>query len=279
MILQAPPELAAAAQEIRGFPPEALRAGMRLTGLEAPGPPIVVVLAPEGSPAARSAPPWISGWADGELGVVVLVPSRVLRYPDDSLQSLLQHEVAHVLIARAARRQPVPRWFNEGLAMAASRGRDLEDRTRVLLAVLVDGPGSLDRIDQAFGGGERAVQAAYAFAQDFVQDLLSRHGASASAGILRGVGSGMDFEAAFRRATGESLSDAESVYWSRRTFWNRWVPVLTSSTILWLSITLLALAAMRRRRARDARIHRQWEEQDVLRAPPEEPETEDDLVN
>jgi len=40
------------------------------------------------------------------------------------------------------------------------------------------------------------------------------------------------------------------------------VPVLTSSVTLWLLITLLALWAIRRRRARDAALRRIWEEEE-----------------
>ena len=41
-------------------------------------------------------------------------------------------------------------------------------------------------------------------------------------------------------------------FWSRQTFWYRWVPLLTSSVTLWILVTMLALWAMRKRRARDA---------------------------
>lgn len=262
LLVEAPPELEPLARIVRGFDPERLRPAMRLTGLEDPGPPITVVLAPEGSPAAGPAPRWVTGYASGARGVVVLLPARVPSYPDRSLELLLQHEVTHVLIARAAAGQPVPRWFNEGLAMAAGRGWDLEDRGRVALAVLRRGRVSLDRIDGAFSAGERAVQTAYALSEDLVQDLLRRHGRAVGVAILQEVAAGAPFPTAFERATGETLAAAEESYWRRRTFWSRWVPLLTSSAFLWAAVTLLALLAFQRRRARDARLRRIWEEED-----------------
>ena len=285
LVIEAPPELAAAAASVRGVPSERFRTAMRLTGLEDPGPPITVLLAPEDSPAARSAPPWISGWAYGERGVVVLLPGRVQRYPDGDLASLVQHEVAHVLIARAARGAPVPRWLDEGLAMAASRGRDLEDRGRVAWSVLVHGPGSLARLDLAFAGGEAEMQAAYAFSQDFVQDLLRRGGDGAMPDLFARLARGTGFEAAFREAMHQDLAAAESDYWSRRTFWMRWVPVLTSSSLLWIGISALAVVAIHRRRARDAERRRRWDEEEhdaELASDPvgsAEPDSEDELVN
>lgn len=272
VVVEAPPRLAAEARELRGLDAGILAPALRLVGLDEPGesgPPITVVLAPEDSAAARSAPGWVTGFADATRSVAVLLPERVPHYPDRSLAALYRHEITHILIDRAARGRPVPRWFHEGLAMAAGREGGLEGRARVALAVLVKGEVSLERVDQAFAGGEREVQSAYALAEDLVQDLLSRHGAGhepVSATILRGVGGGASFGEAFRAATGESLEDAEASYWKRRTFWNRWLPLVASGTGLWIGITLLALVAFQRRRARDARLRRLWSEEESAAA-------------
>ena len=261
LIVRAPPELAGVASEIAGLAPGALGPAVRLAGLADPGPPIQVVLALESAPAARSAPAWVSGFANETTGVVVLMPARVGRYPDRGLEALLQHEVMHVLVFRAARGRPVPRWFDEGLAMAAGREADLGDRARVALAVLTDDRLPLARIDAAFAGGSDDVLEAYALARDFVGDLLRRNGSGTGAAILAGVARGETFEAAFRAATGESLAEVEAAYWRHRTVWDRWVPVATSTATLWGAITLFALVAFRRRHARDAQIRQRWDEE------------------
>lgn len=254
LIVEAPPEMAAIARQVEGLPAERLRPALELTGLADPGPPIWIVIAPEGSAVARSAPPWISGWAAGASGTVVLLPGRVPRYPDHSLDELVEHEITHVLVARAARGRTVPRWFDEGLAMAASRSWDLEDRTRLTLAVMIDGRLSLADLDHAFAGGEREVTVAYALARDLVEDLLERHGNGLAGAVLAGLARDESFESAFARASGRTLAEAEAAYWRRRTFWSRWLPLLTSSAVLWIGVTLLALLAIQRRRARDARL-------------------------
>lgn len=288
MVVQAPASLAADAAQVRGYSPATLQPVLHLVGLEGPGeagPPITVVLAPEGSPEARSAPPWVTGYASGESSVAVLLPARVPRYPDRSLAGLYRHEIAHILIDRAAAGGGVPRWFHEGVAMAAGREWGLEDRTRLAFAVLVKGEVPLDRIDRAFGGGENEVAAAYAVAEDLVQDLLSRHRGPepVTAAILRAMREGRTFEAAFETATGESLAAAEAAYWKRRTFWNRWVPIVASSATLWIAITILALVAFQRRRARDARMRRLWDEEEQivqeLNAMRVDEEVEDEPVN
>ncbi|MCZ7652360.1 MAG: hypothetical protein M5U13_14810 [Thermoanaerobaculia bacterium] len=279
--ISAPPELAGVAAELARIPPEAFLPGMRLTGLADPGPPIRVALATTGSPAGRAAPPWAAGVARGATGEVTLFPARVRRSPDRRLRPLLQHEVAHVLVARAARGRPVPRWFDEGLAMAAGRALDVGDRARVALAVLSDGRLPLARVDAAFAGHGGDVEAAYALSRDFVVHLLAEFGDDVGARILADVARDVPFPAAFRSATGRPLAEVEADYWRRRTLWDRWLPFATSAVTLWIGITLLALVAFRRRRARTAAIHARWDEEEQERAAERlrAREREDDLVN
>ena len=263
LVVEAPPELAPVAREIERRAPHAFDEAMRLTGLADPGAPIVVFLAPEGSAEARSTPPWIAGYAQEAAGVVVLLPARVGRYPDRGLEPLLRHEVCHILVARAAHSRPVPRWFDEGLALTAGREADLGDRARVALAVLTADRLPLARLDRAFAGGESEVHAAYALAGDLVRELLRDHGADTGARILARVARGERFDEAFRAATGVALGEFEHDYWRRRTLWDRWVPVVSSSVVIWAGIAGIALAAFRRRRIRDAELRRRWEEEEA----------------
>lgn len=273
LVVEAPPRLAAVAETVRRINPESLRPAMRLVGRTDAGqplPPIRVVLEPESSPTALSTPAWVSGFAatgDGRPPVVVLLAERVPRYPDGSLVELVQHEVTHVLIAQVAGNRPLPRWFHEGLAMAASRGTGLQDRTRVALAVLVEGRLPLADLDAAFAAGPPATYRAYALSLDFVDDLLRRHGDGVAAAILAGVARDEPFADAFAAAAGSTLAEVEASYWRRRTLWNRWVPVLTSSAALWIAITMLALAAFRRRAVRDAALRTRWDQEEQLAAP------------
>jgi hypothetical protein len=262
LIIEAPAGLEGTAARLRAVDPSRLASAARLAGLRDPGPPIRVFLAPEGSPGAVGVPPWVSGYAVGERSVIVLLPQRVPSYPDSSLSDLLAHEVAHVVVARAAGGRPLPRWFHEGLAMIAGLSWGLEDRSRLTLALLTDRPVSLAALDEQFAGGQGEVNRAYAIAGSFVRDLFEREGPDVAARILAEVSHGLTFEEAFRRATGETLAEAETSFWERQTFWYRWVPVLGSSVTLWMLVTLLAIWAIRRRRARDAAQRRIWEEEE-----------------
>lgn len=262
LVVEAPSSLAAEAARIRALDPSQFDGILRLVGLEDSGPPIRVILAPEGSGPALYVPPWVAAYAYSERGIVVLLPARAPSYPDTSMDDTLRHEVAHVLIARAAGNRPLPRWFHEGTAMIAGLSWGLDDRSRLTLALLADRESSLADLDQRLTGQAAEVRRAYAIAGAFVRDLLDRHGPDTIGNILAGVSRGLSFEDAFRGATGESLAAASASFWRRQTFWYRWVPLLTSSVTLWIGITMLALWAIKRRRQRDAALRRVWEEEE-----------------
>jgi peptidase MA superfamily protein len=262
LVFEAPPRLASAAARLRSNDPSRLASAMHLVGLKRPGPPIRVILAPEGTGPAVQVPPWISGYALSNQGLIVLMPQRVPSYPDSSLEEVLDHEVAHVLIDRASGGRPLPRWFHEGLALIAGSSWGFDDRSRLTLALLADRPVALAELEERFAGEQGEVNRAYAIAGAFVRDLVDRYGPEAVPRTLSGVARGLSFAAAFRAATGASLAAAEGSFWRRQTFWYRWVPILTSSVTLWLLITLLALWAIQRRRRRDAALRRVWDEEE-----------------
>lgn len=260
LTVAASPELSAAAARLERYDAARLGNVMRLVGLNEPGPPIAVVLAAEDSDLGRGTPRWIAGFADGRRSQVVLFPSRAPTYPYDTMEELLHHEVAHVLISRAAGGAAVPRWFHEGLAMAAERTWRIADHRQLAVAALGNRP-SIARLDAEFDGGPDRAARAYGVSGAFVRDLLRRHGAAAPGAILSRLAAGDTFAQAFGAATGTSLDEAEAVFW-RYSWWNQLVPALTSTLSIWLVIVLLAGWAVRRRRQRRAALRERWEREE-----------------
>ncbi len=235
---------------------------MALTGQSSSGEPIRLVFAPESSQVAKATPEWISGFAVGAQSVAVLFPARTPGYPDSNFEELVLHEVGHILVFRAAGGNEVPRWFNEGLALFVGRPWTLEDRSRVSWALLRRKRTALTELDRLFGMNRAAARHAYALSGAFVQDMIRRHGSESAAQVLAGVAAGVPFEVSFEQALGLSLGEAEQSFWSRFTFWYRWLPIITSSATLWIVITGLFLVAARQRRRQTAELMERWNEQD-----------------
>ena len=234
----------------------------QLVGATDIGPVIRVVLAEEGSDLARGVSPWIAGFAVSDRDLVVLFPFRSPSYPNNTLEDVLRHEVAHVLIGRAAGGRPVPRWFNEGLAMAAERDRRFKDETQLLYQLATGSRTSLEELDRLFAGGQSEQTRAYALAGALVQDLLRQHGQAVAREILMRVRNGRPFEAAFTDVAGTTPASAASDFWSRQRFWTTWLPIVSSTTTLWLAVTMVALLAIYRRWRRNLEIEKKWEDED-----------------
>lgn len=260
LIVEAPPELAGAALRLKGIDRTRLAAVARLLGITDPGPPITVVLATEPSEVGRTTPPWIAGFANSRRDLIVMFPARAPTYPSESFEELLHHEVVHVLIARAARGADVPRWFHEGLAMAAERSWRLEDHTRFAVAVVSERR-SIRQIDADFDAGPERAARAYGVAGVFVRDLLRQYGPEFPARVLASISDGATFEQGFLAATGTPLEQAEREFW-RNAVWHQLVPWVTSTLVIWMGIVLLALYAMRRRLAYRRAIRQRWDEEE-----------------
>lgn len=271
LVVAAPETHRALAAQLEALPPRRFEAAMGLIGLTRAGAPINVALVTEQAPEAAAAPAWVAGYAYGALGRIVLFVERTPSYPDGSLEALLDHEVAHVLIARAAAQRPLPRWFNEGVAMVAGHAWGLADTSRLTLAVVTRSETSVAELGEMFSGSSGEVTRAYALSGAMVRDMLRRYDRDVVARVVSGLRLGSPFEEAFRYATGSSVATFEVSFWRRHTFWYRWVPLLGSSVTLWFAITLLALVAFRRRRQRDAEIRARWEHDEELERQRTEP--------
>lgn len=262
LVIDAPPALAAARARLESFDLAPLSGIVRLVGLDAPGPPIHVILAGPDSDIAKEVSPDIAGFAIGEQGLIVLFPSRSPAYPHDTLEDVLRHEVAHVLISRAAGGHPVPRWFHEGFAVAVERPWGLEDRSRLALELMLGPKLTLGQINALFQGNQSMQSRAYSLSAAVVRDLMTAYGQEAPASILRRVKDGASFNQAVAAVAARSVSLIEAEFWQRQRTWTLWVPLATSSSILWLGVMALAALAVRRRRQRSAALRKEWDEQE-----------------
>ena len=262
LLIEGPAEFASIRKRLESMEPERFADIARLLGVTEEGPPIQVILANENSNFARSVSSWIAGFAVGESNLVVIFPARSPSYPSRTLDDVVRHEIAHVLIRRAAGGEPVPRWFNEGLSMVVERERRFADQTQLLYQLMSGSRTSLDQIDRLFSGGQNDQTRGYALAGAFVHDLLERYGSDSGAEILMRVRRGAAFNDAVRETTGATLGAMEAEFWKRQRIWTTWLPIIGSSTTLWLAVTFLALLAIYRRRRRNREIEERWEKED-----------------
>jgi hypothetical protein len=164
--------------------------------------PVVLYSGEQFSDVTRS-PKWAAAAFDG----IIRVPMRGAGEQGEDLDRVLAHEFSHALIRSLATRG-VPAWLNEGLA-SVLESDDLSWTDKPLSAAAK--PPSLARLSDSFttlGGAD--AQLAYAFSARAARRLLDVAGGVAVANLLRDLGGGLEFEAAFLHRVQRSLADFEA---------------------------------------------------------------------
>jgi tetratricopeptide (TPR) repeat protein len=168
-----------------------------------PSDPIGVVLyTTEQFRDVTRSPTWAAGAYDG----TIRVPMRGALDNPAELDRVLAHEFTHALVRTLATRG-VPAWLNEGLAAALERagGNPASpaepSKTQVSLTALTSGFGRLSGDD---------AQRAYATSARAAQRLLDEAGGFAVANLLRDLGRGEDFNAAFLHRIQRSFADFQA---------------------------------------------------------------------
>jgi len=155
-----------------------------------PSDPIGVVLyTSEQFRDVTRAPSWAAGAYDG----VIRVPMRGALEKREELDRVLSHEFTHALIRTLAARG-VPAWLNEGLATALETGNLEWAEKQAAVAPAVP----LRALQSGFGRFTGAqAQLAYATSALAARRLLDEAGGFAIANLLRDLGAGVPFDAAF----------------------------------------------------------------------------------
>ena len=187
---EGPAEAALAAQALDVLDRAYWRIGLVLGGTYPNEPVPVVLYTGEQFRDVTRSPAWAAGAYDG----IIRVPMRGALDNTTELDRVLSHEFSHALIRNLAPRN-VPTWLNEGLATALETG-DLDWAEKQVLAQ--PKPVPLRALQSGFGGlsGEQA-QLAYATSALAVRRLIEEAGGFAIANLLRDLGDGVEFEAAF----------------------------------------------------------------------------------
>ena len=146
--------------------------------------------------------------------------------------------------------------------MSVEHGWRLADESHFMYQLALGVRPSLNELDRMFGGNQTDQTRAYALSGALVHDVLQKNGSHTGAAILTRMHDGASFDHAFEVVVGRTPEGAESEFWNRQRLWTSWLPLLTSSPILWLAITGLALLAIARRIMKNREIEKKWEEED-----------------
>ena len=146
-------------------------------------------------------------WAAAAFDGTIRVPMRGAGEKGEDLDRVLAHEFAHALI-RSLATTSLPTWLNEGLASVLESDSLAWAEARVAKSSQVP---SLTALAGSFGKRSAAdAQVAYATRALAARRLLDEAGGTAVANLLRDLGAGVDFEAAFLHRIQKSFADFQA---------------------------------------------------------------------
>ena len=200
---EGPAEAALAAEALEVLDRAYWRIGLLLGGTYPNRPVPVVLYTGEQFRDITRSPSWAAGAFDG----IIRVPMRGALDNPKELDRVLSHEFTHALVRSLAPRG-VPAWLNEGLATALEAG-DLEWAEHQVQRQ--SKPIPLRALQAGFGRftGD-AAQLAYATSALAVRRLIEEAGGFAIANLLRDLGHGAEFDAAFLHRIQRSFAEFQA---------------------------------------------------------------------
>jgi tetratricopeptide (TPR) repeat protein len=187
---EGPPDDPLAAKVMQSLDRAYWRIGTVLNTLPNVTVPVVLYTTQQFSDLTRS-PSWAAGAYDG----TIRVPMRGAPDNETEMDRVLAHEFTHALVHTLSA-TAIPTWLNEGLATALESD-DLEWAEQI---VGKSGGVPLDVLRSSFGRLSDAQAAlAYASSAVTVHRMLEEAGGLAVANLIRDLGDGAEFDAAFAR--------------------------------------------------------------------------------
>lgn len=226
---------------------------------------VEIYLAPSQADFGRMQPGAPPEWADGTAwpshGLIFLRAPSARPGTAEPLETVLDHELVHVLLGRAFAPRPVPRWLQEGLAQYYA-GEIGPEEAQALFTARLGGEVSLARLAGGFRGDPIQARAAYAASADLVAFVAGRHGESAIRALVARMAVGQGLEEALSGATGVPAADLEAA-WRRR--WEGplpWIAALAREEVFWGVAAGLFVVGFLRVRGRTRRRLERMEDED-----------------
>lgn len=195
-------------------------------------------------------PDWSRAYSYPKENIIVLEASSLT---DSDGDALLRHELLHVALGQLG--GDWPHWFHDGLAMFLTGQRhSISQYAALFQAVQQDRIFSFQDLKDRWPERPPDVQIAYAQSVSFVEFLIERHGLAALGELIDQVAvDGRTFEIAFARAFKASLWFEEMAWRAQLPSRYSWLPLVTSSSMLWALIAAGSVAASLRLRSRRRR--------------------------
>lgn len=201
------------------------------------------------APIGHPPPDYATGVAYSGWGVILLTMSAPQTWEPPDLEVVLVHELSHVALYRAVLGNPMPRWFNEGVAIHQSEVRLLPRMESLLRAAAQRSMLRLSELDKHFPDHPHEVNIAYAQSADVVGFLRrTNNDERRFHRLVQSLRDGDTFDTALATAYGWTRVGLERQWRESLRTRYRILPALFAGSTIWVAAAILVVFAYRRRR-------------------------------
>jgi hypothetical protein len=181
-------------------------------------------------PQGSHIPSWAVGVAYPSKDLIILLSPKSKLRGRFNLIKTFRHELIHILLGHAFRgKEKVPRWLNEG--------------------------------------DPKLAELAYCESFYFISFLKGKFGREAFRFFLQEYSKQKDFHRSLKKVYHLRWPEMESLWLEYLRLRFSWIPIITSSTTLWFSMTLLFLVGYMQKRRRNRLKLQQWEKEEAFLSP------------
>lgn len=227
--------------------------------------PVAIIIAPDTPSFTRlhsgRLPEWGEAFGDSRRMIIGIDASRVL-LSGRPLESVVRHELSHVLLAQRTAGALSPTWFVEGIAMRQSREWTLRDQWHLALTVWREDMPRLGELKGRFPKSAEKAALAYRISYAAVNELLAdeERDLITFTAFLRDTG---DFEKAFTLTFGETVEEFSGRFSATMRSRYRKISLILNMSPYGLTLTLLFLLAYLIKRSRSRKRVEQWERENA----------------
>lgn len=209
-------------------------------------------------------PEWGEAFGDSRRMVIGIDASRVF-LSNRPFETVVRHELSHLLLAQRTARARCPSWFVEGIAMRQSREWTLGDQWRLAMNVARDDVPRLEDLQGRFPKNAGKAAVAYRISYAAVEELIGSEERTlvTFTAFLRDT---RDFEKAFILTFGETTTEFSGRFEASMRNRYRRISLALNISPYGLMLSALFLLAYFFKRSRSRRKVEEWESEDP--APP-----------
>ena len=193
-------------------------------------------------------PIWAVGVAHPRRRLMVLNHGRTAAGTIGETEKVFAHELSHLMLAHAVKFRPIPRWFDEGVAVREAQEWSYWQGRGLIAPALSDRLIPLERLEHGFPGERGSAHLAYAESVEFVSWLIEEFGRERFHRLLAMLRGGQPFFDSLQESTGMNLRELQRRWASHLKMRFSWLPLLASTSMVWFLGALVFLAAYARRR-------------------------------